>query len=478
MKGNINMSKWEKLTENRYTLNDIFTKNYEKWMLVPLFIYLLTPIVHMIVYAINYSSEAVDDELYHLLATGEMPGDYYTPIIHFSFLLGAFFAIIAYASYKSYVKSHSIKRYPDNLPMLFFLVYLLLILVSTMANKTEFNYIMGFTVRGEGIVSIFCYFLVFYLCGSFIKKENYKYAIMYFFLATGIVIGILTVIDEYVTPVNIITANFFSGIFYHFNFYAYYLTISIMLSAALSLLDKSRARRIFAFITFCFDTVVLAINDSLGGFIACVVAFIFLVVAVSVKKHKFSAKALAIFALFLVIIFIVGLFTPSFFSELTQFGKDVEMIVENDENAEAAGTYRWGLWVNTARYIKEKPFIGFGFEGTAERLLEDTSQDKAHNEYLENMAYYGIPAGLIYIAGLVSIYIKALKRRKYVDNATLCCLAGALGYIGSAFVGNSFIFIAPFFFIFLGLANNTVPEEKELPKEEPAEESEQIEINY
>lgn len=472
------MSKLKSLTEDKYTLNDIFTKNYEKWLLAPLFIYLLTPIVHMIVYAIGYSDEMSPDEMLHYISTGEMPGDNYTAIIQFAFMICVFLALIAYASYKSYAKSHIVKRYPDNVPMLFFLVYLLLIVVSTMANKTDSQLIMGFTVRGEGVVSIFCYFLVFYLCGSLVKKENYKYAIMYFFLATGIVIGILTVIDEYFTKVNIITDNFFSGIFYHFNFYAYYLTISIMLSASLSLLERCRARRIFAFITFCFDTVVLAINDSLGGFLACVVAFIFLVVAVSVKKRKFSVKALAVFAIFLVIIFVVGLFTPSFFSELTQFGKDVEMIATNEEGAEAAGTYRWGLWVNTARYIKEKPLIGWGFEGTSKMLEADTSQDKAHNEYLENMASYGIPAGLIYIAGLVSIYIKALKRRKYVDDATLCCLAGALGYIGSAFVGNSFIFIAPFFFIFLGLANNTVPEEKEAPAEETAETPEQVEINY
>ena len=46
-------------------------------------------------------------------------------------------------------------------------------------------------------------------------------------------------------------------------------------------------------------------------------------------------------------------------------------------------------------------------------------------------------------------------KRKNIDNSTIICLAGALAYIGSALVGNSFIFTAPFFFIFLGLANNS-----------------------
>ena len=81
------------------------------------------------------------------------------------------------------------------------------------------------------------------------------------------------------------------------------------------------------------------------------------------------------------------------------------------------------------------------------------------------MAYYGIPAGLMYLFGLMSVYIKALIKRKSIDNTTIICLAGALAYIGSALVGNSFIFTAPFFFIFLGLANNTTGQYPPLPEE-------------
>ena len=57
-----------------------------------------------------------------------------------------------------------------------------------------------------------------------------------------------------------------------------------------------------------------------------------------------------------------------------------------------------------------------------------------------------------------------------VDNATLICLVASLGYIGSAFFGNRMIFIIPFFFIFLGLANSTEPpyEKIGLEKEEAA----------
>lgn len=461
------MNKLKSLTENRYTLNDIFTKNYQIWAVVPLLIYLLTPVVHMIIYAILYKPEFYDAEIAHFFSTGEYPGDYYKAIIQYAFVLGAVFAVIAFTSFVSQKKESNPKRFPDNIPIILFVLFLALIVVSTIVNKTESDYIWGFTVRAEGVTSFFCYYLVYFLCGTFVDKEKYKYFLMYFFLLTGVVIGVLTIINEYFTNINIIVNEFVCGIFYHPNFYAYYLSISIMLASTLAILDKSKVRRILSFFIFAFDTFILAINDSLGGFLACIVAFLFVIFFITLKNKKFCFPALGMFAVFLGIIFVTGLFTPSYFSELIGLGKDVEKIVTDSENAGDAGTARWTLWTHTAQYIKEKPWIGWGFEGTAERLGTETHTDKAHNEYLENMAYFGIPAGIIYVAGLMSVYIKAIKRRKYVDNATICCLAGALGYIGSAFVGNSFIFMAPFCFIFLGLANSSL--EKLQPVETPAE---------
>ena len=138
----------------------------------------------------------------------------------------------------------------------------------------------------------------------------------------------------------------------------------------------------------------------------------------------------------------VGLFT------------DVNKIVSKSEDAASAGTARWGIWLKAVEFIKEKPLFGHGFGGIAYRLSDATGSEKVHNEYLEYAAYYGIPAAIIYIGGLVSIYIKALIKRKSVDNATFCCLVAAFGYIVSAFFGNEIIYTIPYFFILLGLSNS------------------------
>ena len=465
------MSKMNSITENRYTLNDIFVKNHEVWLAIPLFCYLITPIIHMIVFAINFSPKTQDEaQIAHMLATGEWMGDYYKSIINAFCWLALLFALIAFRANRTYEKQNGIERSADSVPMYFFLALCVLIILSTIINHTESPLLFGYTVRGEGIFFLLLYFLVFYRCGSKIKGEKVKYAIIYFFLITSIVIGILSLIDFFVVKIKIFSAASFTAIFYHFNFYAYYLTIAIMLSAALFALEKNNAARIFAFFSLCLNSVVLAFNNSFGGFLACLVAFVFLIVAASIKKGKFSFSSLAALLVFLAICFAVGLKYESFFSELVKLGGDVEKIATNAEDADSAGTARWGLWRATWGYIKERPFIGYGIEGTVERLAADTGQEKVHNEYLDYAVEYGIPAALLYIAGLISIFIKSLIRRKSVDNATLVCLTASLGYIGSAFFGNRMIFILPFFFIFLGLANNTEPpyEKLSLEKEEAA----------
>lgn len=468
------MSKLSSLTENKYTLRDIFVRNHEVWLAIPLFCYLLTPVVHMIVYTLKYSTYTQDEvAIRHMLATGEWLGDYYKAIVLTFTVFAAIFALTAFVTHLVYIKQTGLRKGVDLVPSLFFFAVCAAIVVSTVINHTGRAMIFGFSGRGEGIAMVLCYFFVYYLCASLIRNTGIKYVAIYYYLTVSIVIAVLVLLQYFVCDIYIFANGYFTAIFYHFNFYAYYLTMAIMLSAALFALEKNKAARIFAFFSFCLNSVVLAFNNSFGGFIACLVAFVFLIIAASIKKGKFSFSAVAALLVFLAICFVVGLKYDSFFTELVKLGNDVEKIATNAEDADSAGTARWGLWRATWGYIKERPFIGYGIEGTVDRLAADTGQEKVHNEYLDYAVEYGIPAALLYIAGLMSVFIKALIRRKSVDNATLVCLTASLGYIASAFFGNRMIFILPFFFIFLGLANNTEPPYKKLPlqKEETAAKS-------
>ena len=121
------MQKIKSLTEDKYMLSDIFPKHHELWLMVPVMIYLLTPVVHMITFAFTYKDP--DDwslkDWFHFYDTAELAGDYYSPIIHYAFLLGAIFAILAVIVYISFCKktNHKIVSV-DTIPLFFFIAYI------------------------------------------------------------------------------------------------------------------------------------------------------------------------------------------------------------------------------------------------------------------------------------------------------------------------------------------------------------------
>ena len=441
------------LTENRYTLNDIFVKNSEGWLAIALLLYPLSHFIHIIVFTFNCNFDDMSlEEFGHFLTTKEFPGDYFVEIIEAFATLAILIGLIGIIIKLISEKRNKTLLDSDKIPGLLFLVFLILACISVAVNGISRELFFGFTPRGEGFIAILFYFFCFF-AGSLIRKEKIKYCIIYFILGLGLVNGAMTLVNEFLWDIPISSHCKYSNVYYNVNFYAYFLTILIMLSAALVLKDKSKGRKAFAFISLVMNTVVLAMNNTFGCFVACLVAFIIMIIADSVIRKKFSFAALGVFGIFLATSFVCGFWYPNFFTQLLGLFTDIQMIVTDDENAADAGTLRWGLWVHTMRYIREKPWIGFGFEGVCERLLEEAEQSKVHNEYLEYAADFGIPAALCYIGGLIAVYIKALKKRAQIDGATFCALVAAFGYIGSAFFGNTMVFIAPLFFIVLGLAN-------------------------
>ena len=471
------MPDFKSLTENKYTFNDIFAKASEGWLAVALLCYPLAHIIHILVFtflndeALNGGNITDEKATIHFITTAEHPGDYLISILFVTFTLAAVIGFIGIVSKLVSEKSDRTFCAEDSIPQLFMLLFVILAIISVIINGIPRELLLGYTPRGEGFLSLMAYFLFFFI-GSLIGKEKVKYIAVYAIMGVGLVNGVMVLVNKYIIDVPIQTFYPLASVYYNINFYGYFLTILILLSAALVLKETSKVRKIFVFVMLCMNSYILALNNTFGCFVACVVAFIFMLVADSILKRKFSISAFVIFIVFLAICLVTSFWYESFFTQILALFTDLKMIITDDENAADAGTLRWGLWTNTMRYIKEKPFIGFGFEGVTERLRMDAGQDKVHNEYLEYAADFGVPACLSYIIGLMVIYIKALVKKSKVDGATFCCLMGAFGYIGSAFFGNTMPFIAPFFFIILGLANTIGTAEKcKDPTLEPAEES-------
>ncbi len=372
----------------------------------------------------------------------------------------------------------------DNIPSLIFLALCLWMLVSTALNGFTTPALRGGEYRNESLFTFFVYFLVYFFCSSTIKKEKFKKVSIYILLVSSWLAGVMSIVHAYITPLvsmEEIASGRISFVFHQFNHYGYFLTLAITLSAALFVFGNGLKQKIFAGATFCFNSAVLTVNGTFGCFIAVCFALVFLAVVSAILEKRLNVISLVPFVLFLIISFITGHFFNSFFTDLAGLFDDIKMILgkksgsasgaaligsdssQNVRTAGDAGTGRWSLWTSTVSYIKERPLFGWGIEGIGRRLEEETGySDRPHNEYLQYAAFFGIPATVLYISGVLSVFIKALRRRAFLDKTSAVCLVAAFGYLVSAFFGNTMYYTAPMLFIFLGIGSSVMRSEKEL----------------
>lgn len=238
----------------------------------------------------------------------------------------------------------------------------------------------------------------------------------------------------------------YSSLFKNPNHYAYVLLMGIMALAALVIIEKRMFVKITALAAYGFNIWAIIINDTLGGYIAVVVGVIFLVIITGIKDKRNFIYGIALILVFAVI---------SGFMMNDKFGLSSSVTRTYDEigNLEdSAGSGRMGLWKQGIKYVGEKPIFGYGPEGSFNLYFEDGfDNDRPHNEYLQHMMFFGVPAGLVYILALITMFIYCIKRIKKFSLVMLGVGGIVIAYCVSAFFGNTMYYTSPYFFTFLGI---------------------------
>jgi O-antigen ligase len=225
-----------------------------------------------------------------------------------------------------------------------------------------------------------------------------------------------------------------------------------LISAALFIIEKDPKWRIFDGICYLANTYTLMRADTLGCFIAVFVGLVFLFIMLRIVYGHFNRTVLLLTGVFIGLFLLSSLVDDSLMKSFLGLFGETAKIINNDPDAGSTGTGRWRLWTHTVQYIGERPFFGWGSEGIFDRLEEEAGNSRPHNEYLQYAAFFGIPAALCYISGVVSVFIKGLKKRAELDIYTVAAFAASFGYLISAFFGVTMGFTAPYFFIVLGFA--------------------------
>ena len=139
---------------------------------------------------------------------------------------------------------------------------------------------------------------------------------------------------------------------------------------------------------------------------------------------------------------------------LTEIGQ-----VLHGELADDAGSGRGIVWKLSLRFIREMPIFGSGPDTYISRSMPYYESgvlnqvfDFAHNDFLQVGVCLGLGGLAIYLAWIVSMAVRLLKRAS--ENPLLLIFGSAMvGYLGHVFFSFSIALVTPLFWVLAGLGN-------------------------
>ena len=179
------------------------------------------------------------------------------------------------------------------------------------------------------------------------------------------------------------------------------------------------------------------------------------------KERTFRLNAKQVRRLVLVILLIAvaaALLFLYFYSGENRLLGEIHQVLHG-ELADNAGSGRGIVWKLSVKFIREMPLFGSGPDTYISRAMPyyesgELKQifDFAHNDFLQVGVCLGLGGLLIYLAWILSMAIRLLKRA--VDNPLLLIFGGAMvGYLGHVFFSFSIALVTPMFWVLAGLGD-------------------------
>ncbi len=338
--------------------------------------------------------------------------------------------------------------------------------ISVLLSDDTGRAFMGSLYRMDGYLSYILY-AGFYGCAMLLCDKNKILRLLKIFAACSVLLGItsLAALIPFVSAspnIYLISLRYMRGtsIFQNPYHYGYYLVMAAVVSAGLFLYEKKFFKSAGWLFAFLFNIWVLTDNGSLA---ACLAVFLCLVLLA--LRRKSGIKSLVPVASFLLAVVVLLLFDP-LENRLTLPGVDYSKSEHTAHDSSAQGHELLSLWQETVGLILQKPLFGYGPEGLSGRYAgtvqaeeceghtHETYPDRPQNEYLQHAGFMGIPALLLYLAGLIMLAARRLHTGKNAPYVFLTAGIAAVGYLLSAVFGNTMYYTTPFFFMLLGFAAN------------------------
>ena len=327
--------------------------------------------------------------------------------------------------------------------------------VSTYTADNLYVATKGTWYRKDGFYTYLIY-AAMYVCGKAVTSDRFRRYILRTFSTVCTLLSlwvlfqynghIYNMFGRYAHNMDIWTK--YASIFYNTNHYAYFMTLAIMAMVGLIIIEEKLIYKVIFLAMFVFNLWALIINDTFGGYIAVMAGIIFVSIIFIIKDRKKLVPIILICLTFIITSVCVDAKTHILSNDFGVTYGDAKAGISND----AGGTSRIGLWKQAFRFMKDRPVFGYGPDGLWSLYYEKGfSSDRPHNEFIQHAVYLGIPAALMYIGAILSLFIYCIKRIKKLNVLMLTIGGMVCAYLVSSFFGNTRYYTAPYYFMTLGM---------------------------
>ena len=333
-------------------------------------------------------------------------------------------------------------------------LYLGLVLIASLAAHKPLLALSGVSQtagRFEGFITLFFYVLLFVSARNHlvINRKN-----LFFYLSVQGVVASYSILQFYGIDPLVHYLNFRKGCYSTIgnqNFFGSYVVTLLTLSCGLYIMDK-RPQTLFLCVLFFGG--LLACNTR-----GCWIAFLVILLA---SLFFLSKKNFVIPYLTLLFSFTLVAFTMNFTGQNLIMGRAMT-IDEQMSMEDGAGSGRVQIWKMTIDAIQDNPILGTGPENLKEHFLTTENKefiayrkrtgktvDKAHSEILHIAAVSGIPAAILFILFLATLF---WNKRRFIFNfnsSSILAMCITVYFLQSLF-NISIITVAPLFWVLLGV---------------------------
>ena len=386
--------------------------------------------------------------------------------------------VVIYAWGKISVNKWKIKEFineikKNNAWLLWWMALAIWTIIPVLCSVNIRGAIIGTSQLGSGYLS-HIYTLGVMGCAYLISDKNQKENIIWAFIGITDILSVIMLSFEYSLPFfGIFTAAPGVSVFTNSNHYGYIITMSYLAVFGMyykciydNETDRCRIKKFVCIISFVVQAFAIVVNDTLGSYLA--ILFVLIVVPFMwwYKTKKVNIRCflpLVILLAFTIVSYYGMIYTmlgSSIGQSLVVFFQDLFKVSQKSEGYEHAGTDRIALWIDTINKIKQKPIVGYGPDIIWDKDYNWILWNTPHNEFLECAFFLGIPGLVLYLGGLIHLFISKIKRLMELKTYELVMAGIIIGYLASSFFGVRKFNTACYFFMFVGLLIGKEPKLK------------------